>query len=317
MKCPKCGYIGFESAEKCRNCGYDFSLLADPVRDLDLPLRTDEPLEAPADFDLRTDGADDALAPPHRTPDKDAFKLPSLPPRVPPPELPLFAPPPADAASPPPPRDRSRLVAVTPAAAPARRPAAPPTPARPAPTPIPVRAAASFQPRSGRVVSLSLKEAELGLELEPPPPRMPTPRSIGAGQPGGPVARAIAGVLDVSILLGLDAAVLYFTLRLCRLSFGEIGIVPIAPLVAFFALLDGAYLIAFTAVGGQTIGKMATSLKVVGEDGTPVLPGQAIVRAAGYVASMLPAGLGFVPGFFGPSRRTLHDRLANTRVVQV
>ena len=34
-------------------------------------------------------------------------------------------------------------------------------------------------------------------------------------------------------------------------------------------------------------------------------------------ASMLPAGLGFVPGFFGPSRRALHDRLASTRVVHI
>ena len=26
MKCPKCGYLGFESGDRCRNCGYDFSL---------------------------------------------------------------------------------------------------------------------------------------------------------------------------------------------------------------------------------------------------------------------------------------------------
>ena len=26
MKCPKCNYIGFEPADRCRNCGYDFSL---------------------------------------------------------------------------------------------------------------------------------------------------------------------------------------------------------------------------------------------------------------------------------------------------
>ena len=26
MKCPKCGYLGFEQADRCRNCGYDFSL---------------------------------------------------------------------------------------------------------------------------------------------------------------------------------------------------------------------------------------------------------------------------------------------------
>ena len=26
MKCPTCGYIGFETSDRCRNCGYDFGL---------------------------------------------------------------------------------------------------------------------------------------------------------------------------------------------------------------------------------------------------------------------------------------------------
>ena len=30
MKCPKCGYLGFEPVDRCRNCGYDFSLAAAP-----------------------------------------------------------------------------------------------------------------------------------------------------------------------------------------------------------------------------------------------------------------------------------------------
>ena len=44
MKCPKCSYLGFETSERCRNCGYDFSLLAArPAPDPDLALRTKEP----------------------------------------------------------------------------------------------------------------------------------------------------------------------------------------------------------------------------------------------------------------------------------
>src|SRR4030095_10050339 len=27
MKCPKCHYLGFETGDRCKNCGYDFSLL--------------------------------------------------------------------------------------------------------------------------------------------------------------------------------------------------------------------------------------------------------------------------------------------------
>ena len=31
MKCPKCGYLGFDDVERCRNCGYDFSLMPRPT----------------------------------------------------------------------------------------------------------------------------------------------------------------------------------------------------------------------------------------------------------------------------------------------
>jgi uncharacterized RDD family membrane protein YckC len=44
--------------------------------------------------------------------------------------------------------------------------------------------------------------------------------------------------------------------------------------------------------------------------------GYSVVRAAGYLVSALPAGLGFVPAFVGRDRRALHDRLADTRVVK-
>jgi uncharacterized OB-fold protein len=29
MKCSKCGYVGFETADRCRYCGYEFSLSND------------------------------------------------------------------------------------------------------------------------------------------------------------------------------------------------------------------------------------------------------------------------------------------------
>src|SRR5919198_1440554 len=45
MKCPKCGYVGFERADRCRNCGYDFSLstAASGEFDPELRIRTDPP----------------------------------------------------------------------------------------------------------------------------------------------------------------------------------------------------------------------------------------------------------------------------------
>ena len=46
MKCPKCNYLGFETGDRCKNCGYDFSLILNPSEpddiDLDLTLRASD-----------------------------------------------------------------------------------------------------------------------------------------------------------------------------------------------------------------------------------------------------------------------------------
>jgi hypothetical protein len=52
MKCPKCGYLGFEHIDRCRNCGYDFSL-SQTVSIPDLPMRNDpDPINPLDDFSL-------------------------------------------------------------------------------------------------------------------------------------------------------------------------------------------------------------------------------------------------------------------------
>src|SRR5687768_715707 len=52
MKCPKCDYLGFETGDRCRNCGYDFSLMADSTtpRDADLLLREPDSVTGPNDW---------------------------------------------------------------------------------------------------------------------------------------------------------------------------------------------------------------------------------------------------------------------------
>ena len=42
MKCPKCGYLGFEQVDRCRNCGYEFTLASVAVPELSLPKRTSD-----------------------------------------------------------------------------------------------------------------------------------------------------------------------------------------------------------------------------------------------------------------------------------
>ena len=59
MKCPKCNYLGFETGDRCRNCGYDFSLIShgDPQPlDLDLELRSAHTeAEGPSDWLIRAE----------------------------------------------------------------------------------------------------------------------------------------------------------------------------------------------------------------------------------------------------------------------
>jgi len=113
----------------------------------------------------------------------------------------------------------------------------------------------------------------------------------------------------------------YLTLKICDLTFPQLSSLPMAPLIAFLALLNGGYLATFVAAGGQTIGKMAAGTRVVPADPAAavwdrVSFGQAVVRTGAYLLSLLPAGLGFLPGLVGDERRAFHDRLADTRVVR-
>ena len=48
MKCPKCEYLGFDTGDRCRNCGYNFSLFVAMEAD-----RVSEPAD-PMDMTLDT-----------------------------------------------------------------------------------------------------------------------------------------------------------------------------------------------------------------------------------------------------------------------
>jgi hypothetical protein len=61
MKCPNCGYLGFEPVERCRNFGYDFSLTAAAQTLPDLAIRQESADFSPLD-DLTL--IDAASAPP-------------------------------------------------------------------------------------------------------------------------------------------------------------------------------------------------------------------------------------------------------------
>jgi uncharacterized RDD family membrane protein YckC len=126
--------------------------------------------------------------------------------------------------------------------------------------------------------------------------------------------RVAAALIDHTILFAIDAAVVYFTARMAGLGRAELHLLPILPIAIFLTLLKVSYFTAFTAIGGQTIGKMAVGIKVIAESGV-MDSALAMRRTLAGVVSLLPLGLGFLPAFIGDDRRALHDRLTGTRVV--
>ena len=62
MRCPKCQYISFESSDRCRNCGYEFSLSVDTAQ-IDVKIARDEPVSSRS-----RDGAYTALETPLNPP---------------------------------------------------------------------------------------------------------------------------------------------------------------------------------------------------------------------------------------------------------
>ena len=146
----------------------------------------------------------------------------------------------------------------------------------------------------------------------------PEPASSAMEQPlAAPSSRILAALVDGALSARRSTASwLYFTLRLCGLTAAEAGQLPLLPLAAFSLLLNGGYFVAFTAVGGQSIGKMALGIKVVTREDESVPIGRAALRTLAYLVSALPLGAGFLPGVISADRLALHDRLAHTRVVR-
>ena len=75
MKCPKCGYLGFEHVDRCRNCGYDFSL-SQSVPSPELSIRSSPEDERPLDDLALADAATSGeVVTSHENPGADLDRL--------------------------------------------------------------------------------------------------------------------------------------------------------------------------------------------------------------------------------------------------
>jgi uncharacterized RDD family membrane protein YckC len=285
MKCPKCGYLGFEQVDRCRNCGYEFRLAESaPTPELPLHLRQTPAVNPRDDLSFLKEPETGFIG------SSSPEDLPLFGESIPEDE-PLITKP-----SPPrPPLSVRRATAEVP-----RLLAEPRSPmldlafdAEPVP-PMPSRA--------HRTAPASDSSRHQG--------------SFQAGETAGLGARLVAVVIDLVILVVVDLLVVYFTMQICGVTWLDFGILPKAPLLVFLLVQNGGYLAAFTA-GGQTLGKMAMGIRVVALDETESLDmGRAILRTLLWLVLAVPAGLGFLTALLSRDHRGLHDRVAGTRVVR-
>ena len=337
MKCPKCGYLGFETTDRCRNCQYDFSLapfspepeltlhgdnraIESPV-DLDLPSmkrQTDTSSAEALDLDRLFGEPEPADLRPIRDLEPTSPVLDYEPEAR---EVPFD-----DATANPKPvmamasEESARVVAADDSALPFDDDPLVPPPARP---PLSVRRSTPELPRHRPRVARPLRTEALDFE------QASQDRSSAASQAANDTmaslmelpslaARVAAGALDVLLLAGIDVVVLYLTLRVTGLenTLDDLRVLPPVPFIGFLAMLAFGYAAAFTVAGGQTIGKMALGLRVIGDDGRPVDAAGGMIRALASMLVPITLGISYLPALFTSDHRALHDRLAGTRVVQ-
>lgn len=342
MKCPKCGYLGFETTDRCRNCQYDFSLapfraeselalndrtVNPPGVDFELPplSRGNETPSTSLDLDRlfgAPESARDTASLVRGAPAQSAVPDIAVSDRAKAVDEPDFQDEPSLSAQP-----FDEVDEDSTATAPIEEdslpfddvPIVPPPAAR---TPLAVRRSTPDLPRNRpRTSRMPRTEA---LNLEPAvDATAPTSASVdetiaSLAQTPSLVARIGAGAIDALLLGSVNLAVIYLTLRVTGLqnSLDDLRLLPPVPFAGFLAAITFAYVAAFTVGGGQTIGKMMLRLRVIGDDGRPVDAAGGVLRAAGCMLVPITLGLSYLPAIFTSEHRALHDRIAGTRVVQ-
>src|SRR3990172_7996581 len=159
---------------------------------------------------------------------------------------------------------------------------------------------------------------------------MAPPARVAATAGSQPASRASAGlqlrivafILDVLVLIAFGMLFVAAVLALFVIdadngnpsdrAFLISGVILSLYFVAFVPL----YHILLWSSRGQTVGMMAVHIKVLSKNGGRVTRRRSALRLFGYAASVLPLFLGLLMALFDRKRRTLHDHLAGTVVVE-
>lgn len=154
------------------------------------------------------------------------------------------------------------------------------------------------------------------------PSNSSSPFSLGATW-----RRAVAVIIDIAFV---EVTALYLGQWINRLftqgitSFtteSELQSLAMQQQIAVIIMFSTLVILYFAGLpslwNGKTLGKSLLNLRVVDSDGnTPDFANLLLRNIIGYFASIAVLFGGFIIAFFDEERRTLHDRLANTRVIK-
>ncbi len=129
--------------------------------------------------------------------------------------------------------------------------------------------------------------------------------------------RAGAKIIDIFILWTIGMLVSFFLGFFISPTYDMENSMTFPILANFFQLIIAiSYTTYFLGKYSATPGKMACHLKVVTPDGGKVTYSQAAYRYFAEIISSLIFCIGYLMAIFDIERRTLHDRIAGTRVVR-
>jgi len=163
-----------------------------------------------------------------------------------------------------------------------------------------------------------------GATFSAPSATMSPVRPVATLRYAGFWIRFLARIVD-GLIIGLVNFVVTMPLGIASFGFltGTPDLSDIASMVGMILLattikvaIAGVYEITLTTMKGATLGKMALGLKVVRPDGSGISAGRSAGRFFGTWLSGVILCIGYIIAAFDDEKRSLHDRLCDTRVIR-
>ncbi len=137
--------------------------------------------------------------------------------------------------------------------------------------------------------------------------------------------RLVAAVLDIIVLssvflLFVSGAAFYL---LTQTDWGNASdltdneIRSAAGIMSTYALFLPLYFFSLWWAKGQTFGQMAVRIAVTDRDGYHISGWRALLRVITWPLSVIPLFVGLLPIFFDQERRSLHDMISGTIVIEL